>query len=169
MNKLSTAPFLTAVLILALTFAGSVQAQSKLGHINFQELLAAMPEAAAASASMEQYSTELQNQYNNYLKELENKQAEYQANVASWSDVVRESNESDINRLVETIQQFEVNSQQAIGTKQNELMEPLIAKAQAALKAVGDELGLAYIIDSSTLIYIGNDAMDVMEKAKAKL
>lgn len=157
------------LLCASLVFAGGVQAQSKVGHISFQELLAAMPEAQSVQSQLEAYGTELQNTYNSYLTELQNRQTDYQANAATWSEVKREAAEQDIQSLVQRIEEFQVTSQEKLVQKQNELMEPIISKAQAAVDAVGAEKGLTYVMDVSSLLYVGTDAMDILPAVKARL
>ncbi len=157
------------LLCASLAFAGGVQAQSKVGHINFQELLAAMPEAKSVQTKLEAYGNELQETYNSYLTELQNRQTDYQTNAAGWSEVKREAAEQDIQSLVQRIEEFQVTSQEKLVNKQNELMEPIITKAQNAVDAVGKEKGLTYVMDMSTLLYVGPDAMNILPDVKARL
>lgn len=153
----------------ALAFAGPLQAQVKVGHLNFQQLLSLMPEAKALQPKLEAYGQELQATYNQYLTELQSRQTDYQTNASSWSEVKREAAEEDIQRLVARIEEFQATSEEKLVGKQNELMEPLITKAQDAVSAVGKEKGLTYVLDTSTLLYVADDAVDIFDAVKAKL
>ena len=52
-----------------------------------------------------------------------------------------------------------------------ELIAPLIEKVQNAVNAVGQEKGFTYILDkaSGTVVYIGDNAIDITADVKAKL
>ena len=164
MNRIAILLFVAAT-----SLTGFVQAQSNIGHINFQELLAAMPEAKGIQSNLESYGTELQTTYDQYLGELQTRQTDYQTNAAAWSEVKREAAEQDIQSLVSRIEEFQLTSQEKLVNKQNELMNPLVEKAQAAVDAVGKEKGLTYVMDSSSLLFIGAGATDLLPAVKVKL
>lgn len=169
MNAVTNRLLFVAVLAGALAFASPAAAQTKLGHLNFQELLSSMPEAQQVEAQMNEYGKALQSEYNRYVTEFSTMQSDYQTQGANWSEVKREAVEKDLERLLTTIQEFESTTQEKILNKQNLLMTPLIEQAQQAVEEVGADLGLTYVLDSSTLLHIGADARDIMPQVKAKL
>jgi outer membrane protein len=154
---------------LSITGCGEAQAQTKIGYINFQELLAMMPEAKTLQTQLEAYGNELQTTYDQYIQELQTRQKDYQANAGTWSEVKREAAEADIQSLVARIEDFQTTSQEKLVNKQNELMAPVIEKAEKAVKDVGTEQGLTYIMDAGTLLHMGPGSIDVLPLVKAKL
>ncbi len=160
---------MAALFAVALSMTGCAKAQTKIGHINFQELLTSMPEAKSIQTQLEAYGTELQATYDQYITELQTRQKDYQTNAATWSEVKREASEQDLQSLVARIEEFQTNSQQKLLTKQDELMAPVIEKAQNAVKEVGTEQGLTYILDSVGLLHMGAGSVDVLPLVKAKL
>lgn len=160
------------LLAIALT-AGFTQVQAqtkspKMGYINSQELLTMMPESALADTALAKYMKSLNDAYTAMAQEGQQKLQEYQAQKDNWTPAVRETKEKGINDLQNRIQEFQANAQDSIQAKRAQLFQPLLEKAQAAIKNVGKEGGYDYIFDGSALLY-ANDAENLMPKVKAKL
>ena len=69
-------------------------------------------------------------------------------------------------------QEFQTTSEQDMQKKQQELMAPILQKANDAITAVGQEQGFAYIfdLDSTPLPYVNETtSTDVTAAVKAKL
>lgn len=117
----------------------SVFAQ-KLGRINMQELVFAMPETAEMQKNLEAYQKELQDQLETIGVEFNNKLNEYTKQVSdknsTMSDSVRQLKEKELNDLKTRYDEFVQVSQQDMQKKQGELLEPIIVKAQDAVKEV---------------------------------
>ena len=115
----------------------SVFAQ-KLGRINMQELVFAMPETAEMQKNLEAYQKELQDQLETIGVEFNNKLNEYTKQVSdknsTMSDSVRQLKEKELNDLKTRYDEFVQVSQQDMQKKQGELLEPIIVKAQDAVK-----------------------------------
>ena len=113
----------------------SVFAQ-KLGRINMQELVFAMPETAEMQKNLEAYQKELQDQLETIGVEFNNKLNEYTKQVSdknsTMSDSVRQLKEKELNDLKTRYDEFVQVSQQDMQKKQGELLEPIIVKAQDA-------------------------------------
>ena len=117
----------------------SVFAQ-KLGRINMQELVFAMPETAEMQKNLEAYQKELQDQLETIGVEFNNKLNEYTKQVSdknsTMSDSVRQLKEKELNDLKTRYDEFVQVSQQDMQKKQGELLDPIIVKAQDAVKEV---------------------------------
>lgn len=133
------------LLALIIISSATVQAQNKIGYINSAELLTLMPEVKAADSVIQVLRSELQKQYNSYLAEYQTKVNEYNSGAESWSEVKREAAEEDINTLQKRITNFESSSQQKIETRRQELLEPILDKANAAIEKIGKEKKLTCI------------------------
>ncbi|MCB0760643.1 MAG: OmpH family outer membrane protein [Flavobacteriales bacterium] len=158
------------VLIIALVCIGAVfQANAqKLGHIDSQELLLAMPERAAIETELQNYASALEEHLNGLKKQYEAKVAEIQSNPnlpeAIYNDKLKE-----LQNLEISMQEFQVTANQDLQKKETELLKPMIDKAQEAINAVAEEQGFTYIIDSSTGVTLYNGGEDIMASVKAKL
>ena len=76
----------------------------------------------------------------------------------------------EIQDLEMRIQQFQQSSQESIQQKRNEVLAPLLEKAQNAINEVAQENNYTYIFDISLgSIVFGKESHDVMPLVKAKL
>lgn len=139
-----------ALLILAVVLTAiTVQAQ-KIGHINSNELLSIMPEVADITAKLEAHQKTLETQLMTMQQEYQAKYAEYEQNVSTWSDLIKESKEQSIVDLEKRIQEFTQVAQQDLANKEKQLSEPLLKKAQDAIDAVAKANGYTYVLDTSS-------------------
>ena len=151
--------------------SGVANAQVKIAHVNTAEILDAMPDKASAEKSMEKYYNELQSQLQTMANEYQTKMQDYEANVATMSNLVKQSKEKEIIDIQNRIQQFQANAEQEFESKRAELLKPILDKIQNAINAVGKEKGYTYIIDLATgaAVYTGDDAIDATKDVKVKL
>lgn len=155
----------------ALFVAFSVQsmAQSKIGHINFDELVAQMPGQDSINKALENYVSVLESQSKSMQTELESKYADYQSSQATMSETIRQIKEKEIMDLQQRIEAFNQQAQYDIQNKQFELSQPLLNKAQKAIEAVAKENGFTYIINSNVQILLYANGTDIAPLVKAKL
>ena len=76
----------------------------------------------------------------------------------------------EIQDLELRIQQFQQTSQESIQQKRNEVLSPLLEKAQNAIDEVAKEKNYTYIFDISlgSIVY-GEESRDIMPLVKSKL
>ena len=153
----------------------SVFAQ-KLGRINMQELVFAMPETAEMQKNLEAYQKELQDQLETIGVEFNNKLNEYTKQVSdknsTMSDSVRQLKEKELNDLKTRYDEFVQVSQQDMQKKQGELLEPIIVKAQDAVKEVSKAGGYTVVYDTSVnaVAYFDEAVVtDILPAVKTKL
>ena len=151
--------------------SGVANAQVKMAHVNTAEILDAMPDKDKAEKAMEKYYGELQSQLQAMAQEYQSKMQDYEANVATMSNLVKQSKEKEIIDIQNRIQQFQANAEQVFEAKRAELLKPILDKIQTAINNVGKEKGYTYIFDLATgaAVYVGNDAVDATKDVKAKL
>jgi len=162
---------ITSIALIALTcLTSSIFAQDKFGHIHSEQLLMIMPETAGADKEIQEYSQMLESQLQAMYGEYQTKAGEFQANEALMTDVVKEAKIKEIQDLELRIQQFQQTSQEGVQQKRNEVLAPLLEKAQNAINSVAEENGYTYIFDISlgSIVY-GEESRDIMPLVKAKL
>jgi outer membrane protein len=156
-----------AVLML---FGGMVNAQ-KFGHINSQELLASMPESDSAQTAIEKMAGDFELQLEEMQVELNKKYDDYLTNRDKYTDLIRQTKESEIADMNDRIQQFQAIAQQELETQRNELLRPILEKANNAVKTVAEENGFIYVFDLSlgNPIYFSDESIDILPMVKEKL
>ena len=164
--------FFAVVLTVGVSYG--VNAQSlKIVQVDSAAITEIMPERTKIEQDFQAYQAELESQVQAMLTEYQNKVQDYQANQATMSNLIRQSKEKEIVDLETRINEFRANAEVALQSKYLELVEPLIAKVQAAIDQVGQEKGFTYILDKSsqsgTIVFIGDNAIDITADVKAKL
>lgn len=145
-------------------------AQTKFGHINSAELLKSMPDVAKAETQIQAYAKQFQDQLQAMGKEYEKKVQEYQAGEKTMTEAMKEVKVKEIKDLEARIEGLNQSAQEKVDKKRQELLQPIIDKADKAIKAVATEKKYDYIFDTSTgaLLHV-NPTDDIMALVKAKL
>ncbi len=158
--------------VLALGFNLSINAQNdKIGYVDSADVKNVMPERTKVEQDLQVYYGELQAELQAMATEYQNKMKDYEANVNTMSNLVRQSKEKEILDLQGRIQEFQGNAELAFEEKRIELLTPIIEKIQNAVNEVGAAKNFTYILDKSVgaVVYIGTDAIDITPDVKAKL
>lgn len=156
---------------LIFTAGFAAQAQSKIGYVDSNEVMQAMPERSTAEAALIEFNKQLESELMTMATEYQSKLGDYQNNLATMSNLIRQSKEKELTDLQTRIQAFQESAEYEFSEKQNELLAPIIEKIKGAIETVGKENNFTYVIDKATgvLLYIGADAEDITPKVKTKL
>lgn len=160
------------ILLLSLTLLISISSfsQNKFGYIDSQELLLLMPERKTAEEEVQTFAKSLESQLQAMTAEYQQSVQEYQANEATYTDLVKQDKVTEITGLEQRIQSFQQNAQQALQSKEQELLEPILQKARKAIEDVASEGDYTYIFDKSigSILYV-KESENILEKVKKKL
>lgn len=160
-----------ATIIILTAFTAEAQTL-KFGHINSEELIQALPEFDSANITLENLQKELINTLELMSVELNNKSESYNKESKNLTDIVRQTKEQELVDLNRRIQEFQTNAQSQLQNKQVEVLQPIYAKVDKAIKDLGKENGFVYIFDISKgalLFFDETKSTDVTPLAKAKL
>ncbi len=148
----------------------TAQTENKFGHINTNELLRMMPGRDQAQADLERYARELEETFVAMQNEFQTKYQDYLENQETFSQLVRQSRERELQSLQERIMEFQESAQQDIMEQEERLLNPIIEEAREAIQKVGRENGYTYIFDTSggSLVFWENGE-DIMPLVKAEL
>ena len=166
-------------IVFALLASGSSIYAQKFGHIDSQKLLTQMPERDSAEAAIQQHAKELEDQLMVMNKELEIKYKEFIENVdkdATVSDIVKQTKQKELQDMQQRIQAFQQNAQESLRKKEADLLKPILAKAEKAIKEVAKEQKFLYIFNISeeagfqnSVLYHSEQSIDVLSLVKTKL
>jgi outer membrane protein len=164
---------IAALTIFFASVGQSVLAQTpKFGHINSDELVQALPEYDSANVKLEKFRKELINALELMSVELNTKNAAYEKDSKNLSDLVKQAKEQELVDMNRRIQEFQTNAQTQLQDKNTELMQPIFAKMDKAIKDVGKENGFIYVFDiaKGALLYFDETkSTNILPLAKAKL
>ena len=145
----------------------------KFGHIDTEELIQALPDFDTAIARLERFSRDLSNQLEIMQVEFNNKYNDYNRDMESLTDLVKQTKEQELSDMLRRINEFQQNAQQQVDERQAEYFQPMIAKVDKAIKDVGKENGFIYIFaigqGTSVSYFDETKSIDIMPLAKAKL
>lgn len=160
---------LTIVILVSGAFSLKAQVKgTKLGHINFSELVSKMPGNDTLNTSLQAFVKQIQDQYQAMQTELEGKYKEFADKQKEMSDIIKQTKQKEIQDLDARMQEFNNTAQTEISNKRESLLAPFIDKAKKAIGDVAKENGFAYIFDSNSLLYYGGGE-DVTALVKKKL
>ncbi|NER12575.1 OmpH family outer membrane protein [Leptobacterium flavescens] len=145
-----------------------VNAQSKIAHINVQQLVNDMPETKAARAEISKLEQTYRTDLENSGKELQNKFKQYQNEAQSKTKEENEKRAQEVQQLELNIRQAEQAAAQELQKKQLELLEPIFNKAREAIQKVARAQGFQYVLDttqgSGVILADGKDLMADVKK-----
>lgn len=160
------------VLTVALMIGSNAIAQNlKFGHINTSELLVSMPEREAAQLELQEYAKKLENQLEIMQVEYNKKVQDYLQNQESLSPVIKQTKEKELQEIQTRIQEFQYSAQEELQQKETQLIQPILLKAETAIKEVAKERNLIYVFDVSSrvVLYFSDDSENILSFVKTKL
>ena len=158
------------VLLCALPFSLMAQ-EAKLGHVNSQEILTAMPERATIEKTISDLQSQWEKEMTKMREEYYAKMKEFQDKQATMPESIKQARQSEIAELEQRITTFQQTASTDLQKKQQELFTPVIDKVKKAINEVGSENGYLYLFDLSTqsIIYQSPKSNDVTPLVKKKL
>jgi len=141
----------------------------KIGYLNSTELLMLMPERAKADTIWQKYAKNFSDEIETMQKELQAKIQTYQGAEKTMTDAMKEVKAKEIQDLQSRIETIQQSAQEKVTQKKQELYQPILDKADKAIKEVAKEKNYDYIFDASQGILYAKDGNDIMPFVKAKL
>lgn len=163
---------LTVVGIILLCTTPAFAQQPKFGYINLQEIVTLMPERTQAQEQIKKLNDDYANMLETMQVELNNKYQDYQKNAATYTEAIRQTKERELQDLDKRINELYQTAQQELDSTSNNLLAPIIKKAEDAVKKVGRDNGYFIIFDESTrpmAYYDANTLTNVLSLVKKEL
>jgi outer membrane protein len=156
--------------ILLLATASQSQTVQKIGYIDFNGLVAAMPGVDSVKIKLQAYQKTLSDQLDAMRAEFENKYLEYQQGSSGMSDLIKQTKEKELQDLQGRIDAFQQKAQTDLQTKQQELLAPIVTKAKAAIKDVAKDNKYTFVINAIEDILLYSEPVDdILPLVKKKL
>jgi outer membrane protein len=141
-----------AVIGLTAMVAGGLQAQTaRYGHINFGNLLTYLPETLAADSLLQVYRGELTVAGEQMAAKL---QTDYLAFIQEYREgkltpLQQQEKQTALQQQQQSIQEYEQEMVEKLGARRQELLEPIVTKAEAAIAKVAKANGFVMVFDTS--------------------
>ena len=161
---------LKLTLVLAMMLSCTTLFAQKLGRINSQEVMLAMPETAEMQTKLQAVAKDWEENLELINVEFNNKLQEFQKNLNSMSDAARQIKEKDLNDLRQRGTEMQQMAQQDLARQEQELMTPIIEKAQNAIQTVSKAGGFTAIFETGSLVYFDETTLiDITPLVKKEL
>lgn len=142
----------------------------KIGFVDTDALIAALPEAKTAEATLKSFAEKIDAEYKTIGDELQRQYEEVQKlDQATTPQSVYQRKIEAFQALQQRAQEFEQKAQQDIMQKRNELMAPIQQKIMNAIESVGKEGNFTLIQPLGSSLYYGAPASDITSLVKSKL
>lgn len=157
--------------------AGLVNAQQKIGHINYADIFMATPEYKKAEQELRVLDSTKTNELQGMVGVFQQKQNEGQELLRNRSEANKDETDQKIQQLSMEVQDIQRRldevqriAEEELGKKQQELFAPIRQRVDTAIQALAKEKGYAYVFDiSSTNIPFFQGGDDLSQDVKTKL
>ncbi|MGH1384353.1 OmpH family outer membrane protein [Kordia sp.] len=159
---------LVAIAVLFFGMVSFTNAQTKVAHINTQQLISAMPEMKEAKDEFDKLQQSLGADIQASVTEYRNKLTQYTNEAPGKTDAENDSRKKELAELETRIQEAQAAAQKTAEQKYIDLTKPIQEKALAAIQKVARAQGFAYVLDetpgSGLLLADGTNLMDSVKK-----
>src|SRR5690606_14563018 len=146
MKHFKTFLFAAALFIGATSFT---QAQSKVAHINTQDLIKSMPEMNTAQAEMDKLGKTYEADIQSKITEYQNKMKQYESESETQTDEVIQKRIVEVQAKQQNIHQYQGQAQQEMQKKEIDLLKPITEKAKADILKDARAQSFDYVLDST--------------------
>ena len=164
--------FILSILFCALPLLAS--AQVKFGFLSYSQALQSMPDYALAKENLakleEQFETEMKRAEEDFNKKYE----EFLEGQQEFAVSIRNKRQSELQELMQKNMAFKQEARRLLKNAEADAMKPLHEKLKAVLAKVGQQRGLAFILntDGDALPYVdpaqGEDVTEVINRELSK-
>src|SRR5690554_3104079 len=159
------------ILLALVIFAGAtsfMNAQSKVAHINAQELIEAMPEYKAAQTQLDKVQKSYDTEIKAMMKELDTKAKQFDSESSTKSDEENQKRVEELQNMQNNVQTYRNQALQDLEKKRADIFKPILEKAQSTIQKVGRAQGYQYVLDSTLgsgiILADGKDLMADVKK-----
>ncbi len=162
-----------SIFLLTLLLPMVMLAQSKIAVYDSQAVLNELPDKAQAETKLQALSDRLQAEYKTLQADFDKKYAEYQAIATDPATpaAIRDRRVQEVQESDKRIQAYQQQAARELKDKEAELMAPINAAINAAVREVGDQMGYDLILDiaKTPVSYLSNNVTDITPLVKQKL
>lgn len=160
-----------AVALMLPMFGASAQSVLKVGVVDTNAVIQAMPDTEEAQKKVAENSKKYEDEYQKLNEEFKRMYDEFNNMKEDELTAIRERKTRELQEYTAKIQTFEQTAQQDLQRMQQELFVPIFQKIKDAVESVGKEgnFGLIQDYNPQTTLYYAAPVVDVTAQVKAKL
>jgi outer membrane protein len=163
--------------ILIVSFPLLASAQLKVGVMNPERVMDALPETAQIQSELEQFVQQRQQEFTERYSAWIEAYTDYEEGVeeGTLTGSQREQAEQQLIEMEEELESLELRIQTQIQNRQNELISPIMARVEDAMETIAIELDLDYVLNRQTsqgdlvIYYASERGVDITDRVIEKL
>ena len=153
---------LVAVLVGALVWVPTTQAQQRIGYVDTEYILNQLPEYTSVQQKLDQLEQRWREEIQSQQERVETLEAEFEAREVLYTEEERQRRRESIQQArkkVEQLRQQYFGPEGRLYTRQQELMRPIQERVLSAVESVATEAGYDYVLDrkGETLFLFARD------------
>ena len=164
--------FKSLILTAAFILITDVVMAQKIGYVNSGLLVNELPEMKALTSDLEAFQAQLKKKGDSEVTKFKQKEQEAmdKKKRGEMTPKMEEAAMAELQKMQEAIYAMGADMEKQLAEKQNTGMAPILEKVNTAIKAVADEGGFTYILDTQAgVILYADETADVTGLVKAKL
>lgn len=156
-------PAILTIAFLSISMISFSQNTLKVGHVNINEIMDALPAKDSAQAVLDKEKKELEATYEEMTVVYNKLYDDYQKSLASVSDVVKKAKEDELLDKQKRIAEFEQTASTTLQTRNIDLLKPIYDKIIKAIEKVATENGFTYILDLSkgSVVFTSKESLNI--------
>jgi outer membrane protein len=164
--------FILSILFCALPLLAS--AQVKFGFLSYSQALQSMPDYALAKENLAKLEEQFETEMKRAEEEFNKKYEEFLEGQQEFAVSIRNKRQSELQELMQKNMAFKQEARRLLKNAEADAMKPLHEKLKAVLAKVGQQRGLAFILntDGDALPYVdpaqGEDVTEVINRELSK-
>ena len=164
--------FILSILFCALPLLAS--AQVKFGFLSYSQALESMPDYALAKENLAKLEEQFETEMKRAEEEFNKKYEEFLEGQQEFAVSIRNKRQSELQELMQKNMAFKQEARRLLKNAEADAMKPLHEKLKAVLAKVGQQRGLAFILntDGDALPYVdpaqGEDVTEVINRELSK-
>jgi outer membrane protein len=164
--------FILSILFCALPLLAS--AQVKFGFLSYSQALQSMPDYALAKENLAKLEEQFETEMKRAEEEFNKKYEEFLEGQQEFAVSIRNKRQSELQELMQKNMAFKQEARRLLKNAEADAMKPLHEKLKAVLARVGQQRGLAFILntDGDALPYVdpaqGEDVTEVINSELSK-
>lgn len=165
--------FAAAAVLLAAAVP-EARAQTTIGYTDYELIIVQMPEYREVQQQLQQRAESDREELASLEQEIQARFADYQSQAGVLSDEARAEREEEIIQMQTELQQEQQRRMQALGERENELLQPLFDRLQGAIDEVASTRDLSVVLATRAstepvLLYAGEDTVDITSEVMSRL
>lgn len=167
--------FILTILLTAIPFL--VSAQLKVGVMNPERVMDALPEVEQVQQELQRFVEQRQQAFTDEYSVWIESVTEYEEQVeaGTLTGQQRQQREQELAEKEQELEALEQRIQRQIQNRQNELLSPVMQRVENAMQDVAQELELEYVINRQTsmgdpvVYYASERGVDITDRVIQKL